>query len=42
MIVLGIGFLALFSLLSIVLSDEDGRRTDPRDDMRFWMRYGIR
>jgi hypothetical protein len=41
MIVLGIGFLALFSFLSIVLSNEDGR-TDPRDDMRFWMRYGIR
>jgi hypothetical protein len=42
MIALGIGFLALFSLLSIVLGTDDPRRVDPRDDIRFWMRYGIR
>jgi hypothetical protein len=42
MIALGIGFLALFSILSILLGSEDPRRPDPRDDIRFWMRYGIR
>ena len=42
MIAFGIGFLALFSLLSILLGDEDPRRMDPRDDMRLWMRYSIR
>jgi hypothetical protein len=42
MIAFGIGFLALFSLLSILLGTDDPRRVDPRDDVRFWMRYGIR
>jgi hypothetical protein len=42
MIALGIGFLALFSFLSIVLGTEDPRHADPRDDVRLWMRYGIR
>ncbi|HEU4919216.1 MAG TPA: hypothetical protein VFT20_05705 [Candidatus Limnocylindrales bacterium] len=42
MIALGLGFLALFSLLSILLSTDDPRRVDPRDDVTFWMRYGIR
>ena len=42
MIAIGIGFLALFSLLCILLGDEDRRHEDPRDDMRLWMRYSIR
>jgi hypothetical protein len=42
MIAVGIGFLALFSLLSILLGHEDPRHADPRDDMRLWMRFGIR
>jgi hypothetical protein len=42
MIALGLGFLALFSFLSIVLGTEDPRHADPRDDIRIWMRYGIR
>jgi hypothetical protein len=41
MIAIGFGFLALFSILSIVLSD-DSRRIDPRDDVRLWMRYVVR
>ena len=42
MFAFGLGFLALFSVLSIVLGNEDPRREDPRDDIRIWMRYGIR
>ena len=42
MIAFGIGFLALFSLLSILLSNEDPRHSEPRDDVRLWMRFGIR
>jgi hypothetical protein len=42
MIALGFGLLALFSILSIVLSDDEPRRTDPRDDVRLWMRYVTR
>ena len=42
MIALGFVFLALFSLLSIALGTEDPRHADPRDDIRLWMRYGIR
>jgi hypothetical protein len=42
MIAIGIGFLALFSVLSILLGNEDPRPEDPRDDIRIWMRYGIR
>ena len=43
MFVIGIGFLALFSLISILLGDEDPRNgADPRDDMRTWMRFGLR
>jgi hypothetical protein len=42
MIAIGFGFLALFSILSIVLSDDDSRRADPRDDVKLWMRYAIR
>ena len=42
MIALAIGFLALFSLLSILLGNEDPRHVDPRDDIRLWMRFGLR
>jgi hypothetical protein len=41
-IALGIGFLALFSLLSIALGTEDPRRVDPRDDIQLWMWFGLR
>jgi hypothetical protein len=42
MIAFGFAFLALFSLLSILLGNEDPRHADPRDDIRLWMRFGIR
>ena len=43
MFAIGLGFLALFSLISIVLGYEDPRHfTDPRDDPLLWMRYGAR
>jgi hypothetical protein len=42
MIAIGFGLLALFSVLSILLGSEDPRRGDPRDDIRIWMRYGVR
>ena len=42
MIAIGFGLLALFSVLSILLGNEDPRREDPRDDIRLWMRYGLR
>jgi len=42
MIAFGIGFLALFSLLSIALGNDEPRRVDPRDDIRLWMRFGLR
>jgi hypothetical protein len=39
-----IGLLALFSLLSVMLGSEDPRRTgsDPKTELKLWMRYGIR
>lgn len=42
MIAIGFGLLALFSVLSILLGSEDPRHEDPRDDIRIWMRYGVR
>ena len=42
MIAIWIGFLALFSLLSILLGNEDPRQVDPQDELRLWMRFGIR
>ena len=43
MIALGFAVLALFSVLSIVLGNEDSRRgADPRDDLALWMRLGAR
>jgi hypothetical protein len=41
-IAIGFGLLALFSILSIVLGDEEPRRADPRDDIRLWMRFVAR
>jgi hypothetical protein len=39
MFVVGLGFLALFSAISIMLGNEDRRRgPDPRDDIRLWTR----
>lgn len=39
-----IGLLALCSLLGVLLGSEDPRQTgaDPRSEVKFWMRYGIR
>jgi hypothetical protein len=42
MIAIGFGLLALFSILSIVLGDEEPRRADPRDDIRLWLRFVAR
>jgi hypothetical protein len=43
MFVFGLGVLALFSVLSIVLGNEDPRRAaDPRDELFYWSRFGIR
>ena len=39
MILIGIGFLALFSILSIVLGNNEPRATDIRDDARLWIRF---
>jgi hypothetical protein len=40
---IGLGFLALFFVLSTVLGNEDPRRdVDPLDNMAYWMRFGIR
>jgi hypothetical protein len=41
-IAIGLGFLAMFSVLSILLGHEDPRQADPRDDVRLWMRFAIR
>ena len=42
MIAIGIGLLALFSVVSILLSDDEPRRADPRDDVRLWLRFVAR
>ena len=42
MFAIGLGFLALFSVISILLGNEDSRRGDPRDDLALWTRFGIR
>jgi hypothetical protein len=40
MIVVGLGFLALFSVISILLGNEDSRPgTDPRSDIPLFTRY---
>jgi hypothetical protein len=35
----GFGFLALFSLISILFGDAARRKGDPQADGWFWMRY---
>ena len=43
MFVVGLGFLALFSVISILLGHEEPRPGDhPRDDLALWLRLGIR
>lgn len=39
-----IGLLALFALFGILLGSEDPRHAgvDPRAEVNFWMRYGVR
>jgi hypothetical protein len=35
----GFGFLAIFSLISILFGDAARRKRDPHGDGWFWMRY---
>jgi hypothetical protein len=43
MFAIGLGFLALFSVISILLGNEDPRPgTDPRFELPLWARYGAR
>jgi hypothetical protein len=36
-----VAVLVLFALVSLLLGEEHRPSTDPRDDARFWTRYGI-
>ncbi len=43
MFFIGLGFLALFSLISILLGNEDPRQdSDPRDSLALWARFAAR
>jgi hypothetical protein len=43
MFAIGLGFLALFSVISILLGNEDSRHgTNPRDDIGLWSRFAAR
>jgi hypothetical protein len=43
MIAIGIGFLVLFSVISVVLGNEDERQSsDPRDTLALWARLSAR
>jgi hypothetical protein len=43
MFFIGLGFLVLFSVISIVLGNEDPRRsTDSRDTLALWARFSAR
>jgi hypothetical protein len=43
MFVFGLAFLALFSVISSLLGNEDSRRNaDPTDELFFWTLYGRR
>jgi hypothetical protein len=43
MFVFGLGFLALFSVISIMLGNEEPRPgSDPKYDVALWARYGAR
>jgi hypothetical protein len=40
MIIIGIGFLVLFSAISVMIGNEDPRHdTDPRDQLALWARF---
>ncbi len=42
-LVVGFGLLALFSIVTVLMSDEDPQaRTDPRDNPMLWMALGRR
>jgi hypothetical protein len=36
------GFLALFSLISLLLGESPRRAPDPRTELWFWTHYGVR
>ena len=43
MFVVGLGFLVLFSVISVLLGDDDQRHsTDPRDTLALWARFSAR
>lgn len=43
MFFVGLGFLALFSVLSVALGNEDPRHdSDPRDSLVLWARFAAR
>ena len=43
MFAIGLGFLALFSVISVLLGNEDPRHdTDPRDTLALWARLSAR
>ena len=43
MIFIGIGFLVLFSAISVLIGNEDPRHdTDPRDQLALWARFSAR
>ena len=43
MFAIGLGFLVLFSAVSVLLGSEDSHRTtDPRDTLAMWARVSLR
>ena len=43
MFFIGLGFLVLFSVISILLGNDDRRQsTDPRDTLALWARFSAR
>ena len=43
MFAIGFGFLVLFSVISVLLGNEDPRqKTDPRDNLALWARFVVR
>ena len=43
MFVVGLGFLVLFSVVSVLLGKDDERHnTDPRDTLALWARFSAR
>jgi hypothetical protein len=43
MFAIGLAFLALFSVISILLGNEDSRRgANPRDELARWTLFGVR